>query len=361
VDVSIPSAESAPDLTVRISADPAVPGRLLWTFETPLPGIALPDEAIEVHIGSDSQQFARQLVDRVNTKEGQPGLAVYLKGIGREIAAKVPDPCWTLLRQVHAAAARIPTVLILSQEPYVPWELALMDEPLIDPAAAPFLAAQAIVGRWVLRHGAKLPPPRDRTADRLAVIWGVYKGPRWRRLTEAEAEAQHLMAAYGAMDVSAAMAPVLDCLQGTPPADLLHFAVHGIYDPTGVQEGLALVDGSFLEPLHVSGVRMPGGPFVFLNACQVGSGSRILGDYAGMAAAFLSAGASGVIAPLWSVKDTIAREIAERFYEQTLAGVPPAEALRAARAAVPMSGAAASATGLAYQYFGHPSLKLRRT
>jgi CHAT domain-containing protein len=235
-----------------------------------------------------------------------------------------------------------------------------MDEPLIDSGAAPFFAAQAIVGRWVLRHGAKLPPPVDRSADHLAVVWGEYTGPRWRRLVEAELEAQHLKTTYGAIDVKAAMNSVLDCLEGVPPADLVHFAVHGSYDPTGIQDGLALIDGSFLEPLHVSGVRMRGNPVVFLNACQVGSGSRILGDYAGMAAAFLSAGASAVIAPLWSVKDAIARQIAEDFYERVFAGVPPADALRAARTTVPMSGSAASATGLAYQFFGHPCLRLRR-
>lgn len=360
VDMTVPSSQTAPDLTVRISADPAVAGRLLWTFETRFAAIDVPDEAIEVHIGGESQQFARQLVDRVNAKEGQAGLSVYLRGIGREIAEKVPAEFWLLLRRAHEVTTEIPTVLILSQEPHVPWELALMDDPLIDPDAPPFLAAQVTVGRWVLRHGAKLPPPVDSAADRLAIVWGEYKGPRWRRLLEAEAEAGHLKATYGAVDVKATMTEVLECLEGTPPADLLHFAVHGVYDPGGVQDGLALVDGTFLEPLHISGVRMHGAPFVFLNACQVGSGSRILGDYAGMAAAFLSAGAVGVIAPLWSVKDTIAREIAERFYHQVFAGVPPAEAMRVARAGVPMSGQTPSATGLAYQFFGHPSLRLHR-
>ena len=53
---------------------------------------------------------------------------------------------------------------------------------------------------------------------------------------------------------------------------------------------------------------MPRPMFVFLNACQVGAGQRVLGDYAGLATAFLSAGAAGVVAALWNVHDLAARE-----------------------------------------------------
>ena len=62
-------------------------------------------------------------------------------------------------------------------------------------------------------------------------------------------------------------------------------------------------------------------------------GNQMLGDHAGLAAAFLFAGAAGVIAPLWSIDDAIAREIAIRFYERALAGEAPAEILRTERAA----------------------------
>jgi CHAT domain-containing protein len=101
-------------------------------------------------------------------------------------------------------------------------------------------------------------------------------------------------------------------------------------------------------------------PFVFLNACQVGSANRILGDYGGMADAFLYAGASGVIAPLWSIKDTVAREIALRFYVEAFAGTPPAEIMRRERASFHGVDAGDSATCLAYIWYGHPSLKLSK-
>ena len=73
-------------------------------------------------------------------------------------------------------------------------------------------------------------------------------------------------------------------------------------------------------------------------------GSKVLGDYAGMASAFLKAGAVGVVAPLWSVKDTIAREIATAFYQALAAGSSPAAALREARKSFRSSTEAKSAT-----------------
>ena len=89
-------------------------------------------------------------------------------------------------------------------------------------------------------------------------------------------------------------------------------------------------------------------------------GRQILGDSAGLASAFLFAGASAVIAPLWSIDDKVARTIALKFYEGALAGDTAADILRRERAAFRDSPETASSTYLAYQYFGHPGLRLER-
>ena len=306
-DLSIPTQLTPPDLTVRISTNAKESGGLLWTFETRFPDLDLPDEAAKTNIGDQPQVFAQQLVAQLNRKEGQPDLAAYLRGVGKKIANNLPAEFWDILRSVAARTTTPPTVLLLSQEPHVPWELALMPEPRLDSTAPPFLSAQAIVGRWVLNTGTKLPPPTTKDVQKIAVVWGEYKGPRFRRLVEAEQEAADLKKKYpGVIDVNADVVNVLECIEGQVEVDLLHFAVHGVYDPQGVENGLVLVDGKFLDPMVVSGSTLTRAPFVFLNACQVGSGSRTLGDYSGMAAAFLEAGASGVVAPLWSIKDDIA-------------------------------------------------------
>jgi len=117
-----------------------------------------------------------------------------------------------------------------------------------------------------------------------------------------------------------------------------------------------LTDGSFLDPLEVEGSTLERRPFVFLNACQVGQANAILGDYAGMAQSFVSAGASAVIAPLWSVKDTTAKDFALQFYAPA-GETRPATALRTARASLGNAGIT-SGTHLAYQFYGHPALRL---
>ena len=84
-----------------------------------------------------------------------------------------------------------------------------------------------------------------------------------------------------------------------------------------------------------------------------------------MAAAFLRAGASGVVAALWNVEDEVASRVADEFYTSVYGGdgAPSvAEALRRIRATYTAdnvdAGTGDSATFVAYQLFGHPRLRL---
>jgi hypothetical protein len=352
-----PAAEGQVDLTVRLRKGPSGnPGELAWTFETPHGGMPLPAREVATNVGTDRREFAVQLVHKVNAREGRNGLFAFLRGIGLAVAAEMPDEFWDLLATVNRRVApRPPSLLLLSEDPYIPWELAVVD-PRLDEQKPPFLAAQAVVGRWALGKKKPKEPPTRVDVKGMAVVRGIYKD--MPRLAAAEQEAKDLEQAYQATPVDAVRDKVLEVLGGSPPASLLHFAVHGIYDPQSSYDGLVLVDGQYLDPFDISGTPLAGAPFVFLNACQVGSGREILGSYQGVAAAFLAAGAAAVVAPLWSVSDTIAREIALRFYQQALDGPAAAELLRAERAA--FGPASLSAASLAYQFFGHPALRLRR-
>jgi hypothetical protein len=357
--IAIAPQEDAPDLTARITYSEAVSdGRLLWTFET-THGLDLPATEVVTDVGSRPEIFAKELIEGVASHRGDAGLVEFLTGVGRSVSEKVPPEFFTLLAAVAAKLDRPPRVLLLSQEPYVPWELASVEPPL-DPGAPEFLAAQADVGRWVFgQRRPALPPPREASAADIAVVTGVYPQVAWR-LVDAEEEAAALVARYEATAVDAASATVIACLKGEPPADVLHFAVHGTYAPEGVLEGLILVDGARLDPMVVKGCALPRAPFVFLNACQVGSSNEVLGDYSGMAEAFLHAGAAAVIAPLWSIDDTAAKNLALRFYRRVFEdGVPPATALREERRGFAGPEGDRAATRLAYQYFGHPGLTLR--
>ena len=122
-----------------------------------------------------------------------------------------------------------------------------------------------------------------------------------------------MVALYQAVAVDAVTQSVVDCLLGNPAGDVLHFSLHGKYDPGSAKQGLVLIDGEVIDALVVKGGSLAEGPLVFLNVCQVGTGQDTLGDYAGLAESFLYAGASAVVAPLWSIDDGVASAAGRAF------------------------------------------------
>jgi serine/threonine protein kinase len=363
-EVKPPDGFQAPDLEVTIMEDEDSPtGRLLWTYKSRHEKVKTPTEDISSSIGKDPQAFVTDLVRQMPTFEGQAGLFTRMRGIGRLIADCIPTKTWELLAEVaEYTDGRVPTVLLLSDEPYVPWEIAAMEKPL-DSNHAPFFGAQVTIGRWILAGAGGRPstPPRgSAAADRMAVVWGEYEGPGLERLEHAEQEADDLHQTYGAQKVEAKTEPVDNCLNGNPATDVLHFAVHGKYDPSGFEDGIILVDRKTLGELDVRGVDLDPPHFVFLNACQVGNGSEKLGIYSGMASAFVYAGASAVVAPLWSIDDGLARDLAKGFYEAAFAGASPADFLREKRASFTKASSPKSSINMAYQFFGHPGMQMAR-
>ncbi|MFB9707276.1 hypothetical protein ACWDTT_35585 [Streptosporangium sandarakinum] len=278
-----------PDVTaVVVHGDQ--PGRLWWTYHSP--HFLTPDRAEVCELGTRISEFGRHLAEQAGS----------LDDMGRRIAARIPRGFWELL---HAVAARVaprrPNVLIVSQETHVPWELAALEHPF-DPSVPPFLNCQAVTGRWPLGgRRPELPPPARAAGRSMAVVYGG-------------AEPHPLTGAYGAARINPVLSEVLALL--SQPTDMVHFTA----------------GGSAAEAL---GRGMGGAPFVFLEEpddCQ----------------AFLLAGASAVVAPLWPVGDD---GLPQEFYRRCLAGEPPAEVLRSLRCQAP-------ATATAYRFFGHPSLTL---
>jgi CHAT domain-containing protein len=103
-------------------------------------------------------------------------------------------------------------------------------------------------------------------------------------------------------------------------------------------------------------------PLVFMNACELGYSTRTLADYGGMAGACLCSGSRGFIAPLWSVDDKIACEIAVDFYNDTIEGkIEVAEVMRRLRSRFDPKADNPEATYLAYTYYGHPKLVLNKS
>jgi hypothetical protein len=370
-NITVPAGDPPADVVLTIKA--GIGGVLTWTVDSPLRGVALSaDEPPTSSIGPDPQAYAANLVKAIQVNATEPGLDGLLRGFGVEIHDAMPVEVRNALASANAAVApRALNVLILTDEPYVPWELAQLDEPF-EPAPVPnHLGAQANVARWVLApENMPTVPPDVVHATTMAVVWGVYTSATLPRLLEAEGEAGDLQDGYRAESIDAVPDLVDQLLNGHPAADILHFAVHGRYDPNAIGDGIYLTKGRPVSPTQIRGGNLRDrAPFVFLNACQVGSASQTLGGYGGIAQAFLRSGASAVVAPLWSINDKVARSIALEFYQRVLdhgdagagaaaPGASVAELLRLARRKAITDEDPTTATYLAYQFYGHPSLRL---
>ncbi|HEV7590003.1 MAG TPA: CHAT domain-containing protein, partial [Longimicrobium sp.] len=289
-----------------------------------------------------------------------------------------PAAVWDALRAVcdrvrSADPGRLPTVLLLSAEPHVPWELAYLDPPL-DPARPPFLGAQVAVSRWILApHGIPLPPPGAVAVRRMAVVAGNYaSGSELRPLPLAIAEAAELVREYGATALEATPSDMRRLLDGAVPGaagpagvQAIHFACHGAVDGDDPKyAGIYLDDESTLSPVVFRSARVAKSdtPFLFLNACQVGNAGELLGEYAGFAGEALRGGFSGFLAPLWSVSDDTARDFALEFYRKAFAATPVADILCELRGRYRMNGTGIPrSTYLAYVFYGNPNLLLTRS
>jgi hypothetical protein len=378
-----------PDLVLAIRRADAE-GVYVWSAFAPSISSDLPVAERSSQLGEATETFARdnrRTVERGN--EDRYATYRWLVGRGIDIADAMPEAIRDVLfRLIEEPGRTTPaTVLLLTEEMDVPWELAVVSTNH-DPGArrrvlgpggsSPFLGSHVAIGRWPLTDGGHLIPPSDVAVTRQAVVTAHYAGVEgWAELSEAEEEATELLRDYQPSDrVPPLHAKVLALLDGTPRAEVMHFALHGQFDPEGIDEGLVLLrptgegrcNTQYLQAAHVRSATLSARPFVFLNACQVGAAKQVLGDYGGLATTFLEAGASAVVAPLWDLDDHEARSVASQFYAAVFGAehTPAAEVLRQVRAGYSESRFGhgqwpPGPTLLAYQFFGHPKFRMNRS
>jgi hypothetical protein len=309
-----------------------------------------------------------------------------LRGIGTLVRRAMPPAALQALADVAAAVgkARLARVLLLTDECFIPWELALLDPPP-NADRAPYLGAQFAVSRWI--HGeadVPVPPPATLAVRNLAVVLGNYDASSLAALPHAKEESDALQtAATGAptryphvTSVNASPDAMVDLLNGALPSatgplapEMVHFACHGEVLGTGISKRsvLYMSDGQPLsEFLFVSSsLGKSTKSFLFMNACQVGNGGAELNQYAGFPGMAIGAGFSGFIGPLWSVNDQIAKRIAVDFYAGAFGAAgsaprPVAEVLSDLRSqyASEPDPRKRQSTWLAYVHYGHPHFTL---
>jgi hypothetical protein len=280
-----------------------------------------------------------------------------------------------LQRDLWAYREQLAHVVVLSTEPFIPWELVHLKDPATGrlPDETWFLAQLGLV-RWLWqpqprgrRSNVRLPWLLPVRAGRARFIIPDYPDPAWR-LAAPPAERTFLERRLDARPITPHHAEVLSLLRDPDGFDLLHFAGHGRATSEHIADAELLLEGRYErgkykpEPLPVAVVRHnfrtvteEPSPIVVLNACQTGRLGHQLSSIGGFAEAFIGGGAGAFISSLWSVGDRPALTFVEALYETLLAGRPMAAAVRAARE---RARAAGDATWLAYSVYAHPEARM---
>lgn len=377
---------AAPDLTVMIHRGNDET-RLLWTLATSYEVPGMPREPVLHPLENESaRSFALNRVRSLSHWDRSSLAASKLLGIAEEISRAMPNEFWSTLdaiwEQKQAAGEPPPSVLIVSEDPYVPWELAATTadyarQERVDEESPPFLGAQVRVGRWIppvsTPFGGEipsLPPTASTVVDTMLVFTGDYDAlvSGQRPLPQAIEEGERLAARYDAIQKDAILSDVTDLMNDEVlhhgervAVDAIHFACHGEVSTDPLRNGIVLSDRVLrlgADMIAGSAIGSTSDPFVFLNACQLGLETQGLdGNYGGLAGAFLDQGATGFVAPLWNIDDDVAQEMALDFYERVYdEKAPVGEVMRELRSRFDMDAPRPRASYLAYVYYGHPDL-----
>ena len=260
----------------------------------------------------------------------------------------------------------VTTLLITSDEPWIPWELIKpYDDEADEVIDDDFLCVRFQLTRWL--SGSLRPAPMIGVERLVCVEAG--QGLEENHLPNAGKELQWLQRLArrhpGVDDRSLQHAtyPRLKARLEEGGIDLLHFVGHGCFeagDPD--QSRFYLADGRSWRPLDLYGkvqTRTKGRrPLVFLNACQVGRQSFSLTGLGGWAPRWVrNCGAGAFVAPLWPVNDGLAHAFAAAFYGALEAGKTFGWAAKAARREVRRLDPS-KPTWLAFTVYAHPNGRL---
>ncbi len=252
----------------------------------------------------------------------------------------------------------IKTLLINSDEPWIPWELIKpyrWDDANDTDETAAFLVEQFTLSRWLAR-----PLPAGVAVKQVALVMpelDLTNVQEEKAFFDDLAQQRHIQL-QGPLQ---SRDEVLDSLRAGS-FQLLHFATHGSFDAENAQQSeLSLSDGS-LTPADLMGSDLRGmraaHPLVFLNACHSGQVALSLTGLGGWAEKFFhEARASAFVGTLWEVSDDLAADFARLFYTGLADGKPLGEALRAARLQI-RDSQPANPTWLAYALYGDPNAQV---
>ncbi len=372
------SVAGAADLTLRIESEEVAggtrlrfelhsgTGRVPYTRHRLQGDLILGPGKLETYFESRLLLF-HGLDGREHVAKATPGrFERELAGLGRELYREVfPE---ALQRAYEEVRDKITTLQIVSDEPWIPWELV---KPYGETFDDDFLCCQFELVRWL---AGRTTPASDLGADeiglsRLGVIetGSVAGAPA---LLRAEGERRfftELAGRHGGVEakiLASARFEEVEELLSRGGCGVLHFVGHGSFEGEDPNASLfQLAEGRHLRPRDLYGLienrLRRDRPLVFFNSC---AGSRLalgLTRLGGWVPLFLqTCGCGAFLGPMWEVRDSLAVLFATGFYNALEAGATVARAARQARLAL-REKYPSSTAWLAYQVYAHPGAHLR--
>ncbi|HEY1750733.1 MAG TPA: CHAT domain-containing protein [Caulobacteraceae bacterium] len=384
--IQVAEAAGAPAATVRASAhgsaagsippdhalrilEQTVNGKVQFRYELESAPCGLLKRYVSEPLEGDRGAFVAGLYKDIEsrwtgTQTEAKAFESELQEIGADLWAQLlPD---ALRADLWDNRDRLSSILVVSEEPFIPWELLYMSDPRspgLDPNGR-FLCELGLT-RWLYEAGAFPPAQINVGKGRFQCVRPTYPAGQttFPPLPGAAAEVDAIKAAFGAVDAGTSAQALRALLSGGGGFDLLHFAGHGLAAQDAQGEPRLVVDGELVAGGYVPGylgaravsTRSNFGqarPGVFLNACRAGRPTVVLTGIGGFAQAFLAKRASLFVGALWSVGDDTAGAFAQAFYQALEDGGSLAVASQKARAA---AKSADDPTWLAYAVYGHPN------
>ena len=354
---------------------------VVYLYELDAPELQLTRPYASRLIEQDRDAYVRGLFARIeqvwaDSDEDTAAFQEQLRAFGGQLLDELVP--LELQRDLWNLRDQLAHIVVLSTEPFIPWELVHLKDPDAGhlPAEICFLAQLGLV-RWLWQPqtpgrycNVRLPERLQVRPGRARYVIPAYPDPGWQ-LPAATVERAFLEHYLDAASVTPHHAEVLALLRdpsGPEGFDLLHFAGHGQAMSDNIADAQLLLEGRMergryrSEPLRVTvaaqnfHVTTQPGPVVVLNACQVGRLGHQLASIGGFAQAFLGGGASAFISGLWSLGDAPAGVFIQLLYQRLLCGATMAEAVKTAREAARECG---DATWLAYTVYAHPGARLQ--
>jgi hydrogenase small subunit len=343
---------------LQITEHPGYPVGVIYEYEVRFDSVDVWQSFEPVHISGNRDVYVKALYTRLAVLAESPEDASDLEGDLRTFGGELFDQLLPAgLRSLlwdHRHALR--NVMVMSTEPFIPWELLHLKAPKGPlPDECLFLAQLGLV-RWSLASGTQPPARLELRPDKSRYVLPTYDQPD--ALSD---ERRFLEDRLGATPIAPTVKAVRAALHEVEGFDLFHYAGHAEAEDDGLASARLLLDGPGGAPefLIAPDVRHHGRfgskrhrPLIILNACESGQMTVQLTAPGGFADAFLEGLAGAFVGTLWPVGDRPALSFVTEFYKGLQAGDDFSTAVSVAREAAREHG---DPSWLSYVVYARPS------